>query len=161
MRPAVIALMLTSLLAGCAMPTVPYQYTVQALRDSEAKRAMAEARLECQMAANLPPSHPIIETCAKGVAPDLYQQIAARDDARLRNSAYSPPQRVEPLHIDPNMSIITPQTSQVEQPRVTQPVGPPVNLSATSNPEPPGRPFGTRRLVTGPNGGLSIYDPPQ
>ena len=120
---------------------------------------MSEARAECVVATNLPPGNKIVETCARGMAPDIYQQLVARDDAERdgtsrplcsRSRRFLPIEAVSP--VIPSL----PAGSANSAGSAVQPDSPPVNLSSGPGVPEAGLPFGTRTLVYGPNGGLEV-----
>lgn len=148
-----------SLLTGCATG-VGTQSDLQRLRDAQARLAISEARAQCVVATNLPPENKIVETCVRGMVPDLYQQIVARDNAQLERDA---PPVSQPTKLAPPIEAVSPslpQTQPAQPAPAVQPVSPPVNLSDGPSVAPAGLPFGNRTLVYGPNGGLEVYTPP-
>jgi hypothetical protein len=163
MRQLLVAMVAgLSLLTGCALDP-GMQDSVHRLRESEARLAMSEARAECVVATNLPPGNKIVETCARGMVPDIYQQLVARDDAERDRDL---PPVVQPVAPVPPIEAVSPvipslPPAQPIQPApAVQPISPPVNLSSGPGVPEAGLPFGTRTLVYGPNGGLEVYTPP-
>lgn len=145
------------LLTGCAS-----QDTVQRLRESEARAAMSEARLQCQVATNLPPNNKIVEECARGVAPDNYQRLVARDNAEQQSFAPN----AQPVTPAPSIMAASPvvptlPTVQPVEPTQSVPLMPSPYLNSGPSAAPARTlPFGNRTLVYGPNGGLNVYTPP-
>jgi hypothetical protein len=63
----------------------------QRLQQAEARGAQQEALMRCRMTTDWRPGDPvldkIVQTCAEGLAPDIYQREMAGDRARLAATA--------------------------------------------------------------------------
>ena len=103
--------------AGCGGGSAAQQ-----LRDAEARNAMAEARLNCEMATNTwNVTDPIVATCVKAVAPNLYRQAVQEDAAELNRLWIPAPEKPTPTwqpqpSFNANAEAPTPMPPPVETP---------------------------------------------
>ena len=152
------------LLTGCATGA-GMQNDFHQLREAQARLAMSKARAQCVVATNRPPGNKIVETCARGMAPNIYQEIVAGDNAQLEMDL---PPSVQPA--PSTLPLVSPQPPIAPQiPQTTAPLDlySPSARSGCSNvgsvamdcDGSPGYRLGNQTWVHAPGGGLEPYNP--